>query len=513
MTPVTKPYFPNREKLQKYIDGIYERQWLTNNGQLVQELTQRLEDYLGVENLLLVSNGTLALQIAYRALGVSDATPGVQPEAITTPFTFIATASSLKWDGVQPVFADIDPNTWCLNPANIEASINPNTRAIVPVHVFGNACDVETIGAIAQKHNLKVIYDASHAFGVNYKGESLLKHGDAATLSFHATKLFHTGEGGAIIFKRKEDLERAKKMINFGITGPESIEELGLNAKMNELQAAMGLCVLDEMDNIQRSRKARWETYDRRLKGRVIQQRWEAKASNNHAYFPLVLHSESAVRKIMASLSEEKIQARRYFFPSLETVDHLLSPEEMPVSQAVAKRVLCLPLYVDLDVEKVLKVAEQCIPTAAVIDLSQCGESQLVAFIRDMDKFFKPSIAARTDLSQYVQKLKANGVVLGSTDSDQNVTSLVGFYANDTVGRTAFITYVAVVPELQGKHMAKTLVKQAMTLSALKGMKVIKVSTWAENAGALKVYQSLGFEEVERQSSEKRTTVFLEAKL
>ncbi|WP_029652927.1 DegT/DnrJ/EryC1/StrS family aminotransferase, partial [Marinobacter daepoensis] len=195
MIPVTKPYFPSREKLNYYIDGIYERQWLTNNGQLVQELTKRLEDYLGVENLLLVSSGTLALQIAYRALGVSDANPGAQPEAITTPFSFIATASSLKWDGVQPVFADIDPHTWCLNPATIEAAITPNTRAIVPVHVFGNACDVEAIGAIAQKYNLKVIYDAAHAFGVKYKGESLLKHGDAATLSFHATKLFHTGEG------------------------------------------------------------------------------------------------------------------------------------------------------------------------------------------------------------------------------------------------------------------------------------------------------------------------------
>lgn len=511
MIPVTKPYLPSRDKLDRYIDGIYERQWLTNNGPLVQELTQRLEKYLGVENLLLVSNGTLALQIAYRALGISG---GDEPaEAITTPFTFVATASSLKWEGVQPVFVDINADTWCLDPALIEAAITQRTRAIVPVHVFGNACDVEAIDEVARRQDLKVIYDAAHAFGVTYKGESLLNHGDAATLSFHATKLFHSIEGGAIVFKRKADLERARKMINFGITGPESIEELGVNAKMNELQAAMGLCVLDEMENIQRSRKARWENYNRRLKGRVIQQRWEAKASNNHAYFPLVLHSESAVRKIMASLSEENIQARRYFFPSLETVDHLLSPEEMPVSQAVAKRVLCLPLYVDLDAEKVLKAVEPCIPTAEITDLSQCDENQLVAFIRDMDKFFKPSIAARTDLNQYVQKLKANGVVLGTIDSDQGVTSLVGFYANDPVSRTAFITYVAVNPELQGKQVGKTLVKQAMTLAALKGMKAIKVSTWAENLGALKVYQRLGFNEIKRQSAKERATVILEAKL
>src|SRR5690554_1818750 len=180
MIPVTKPYLPSREKLDRYIDGIYERRWLTNNGQLVQELTRRLEEYLGVENLLLVANGTLALQIAYRALGVSDANCEQRPEAITTPFTFVATASSLKWDGVQPVFVDIDPDTWCLDPKKIEAAITPNTRAIVPVHVFGNACDVEAIDEIAKRRNLKVVYDAAHAFGVKYKGESLLKWGDAA---------------------------------------------------------------------------------------------------------------------------------------------------------------------------------------------------------------------------------------------------------------------------------------------------------------------------------------------
>ena len=276
MIPVTKPYLPNREKLKSYIDGIYERQWLTNNGQLVQELTQRLENYLGVENLLLVSNGTLALQIAYRALGINEPVNGKPAQAITTPFTFIATASSLKWDGVQPVFADIDPQTWCLAPENIEAEITPQTRAIVPVHVFGNACNVEAIGDIASRHNLKVIYDAAHAFGVKYKGESLLKHGDAATLSFHATKLFHTVEGGAIIFKRKKDLERAKKMINFGITGPESIDELGINAKMNEFQAAMGLCILDEMEININARKFIWQHYSDALEHKVSLQKRNA---------------------------------------------------------------------------------------------------------------------------------------------------------------------------------------------------------------------------------------------
>jgi len=351
MIPVTKPYLPNREKLKQYIDGIYERQWLTNNGQLVQELTRRLEVYLGVENLLLVANGTLALQIAYRALGVSDSRPEQHPEAITTPFTFIATASSLKWVGVQPVFADIDPETWCLAPNNIETAITPNTHAIVPVHVFGNACDVEAIDEIARKHNLKVIYDASHAFGVKYKSESLLKHGDAATLSFHATKLFHTGEGGAIVFKHKEDLERARKMSNFGITGPETIEELGINAKMNELQAAMGLCVLDEMEENLKARAEVWHRYEQALaKTLQLQAKHEA-LGYNYAYFPVVFDSEEQGMRVAAALKEHGVLARRYFYPSLESVECLDVQGDQPVSKDIASRILCLPIYSGLPAE------------------------------------------------------------------------------------------------------------------------------------------------------------------
>lgn len=343
MIPVTKPYLPNREKLNRYIDGIYERAWLTNNGELVQKLTKRLEAYLGVENLLLVANGTLALQIAYRALGISSRDEPT--EAITTPFTFVATASSLKWEGVTPVFADIGPNPWCLNPANIEPAITPNTRAIVPVHVFGNACDVEAIDAIAQKHSLKVIYDASHAFGVNYKGESLLKHGDAATLSFHATKLFHTGEGGAIIFKCEEDLERAKKMINFGIIGPETIEALGINAKMNEFQAAIGLCVLDEMAENMRARAAVWHRYEQAL-GQTLQLQAKPKGLEyNYAYFPVVFESEEQAVRVAATLKENGVLARRYFYPSLESVACLSAETDQPVSKDIASRILCLPIF------------------------------------------------------------------------------------------------------------------------------------------------------------------------
>ena len=351
MIPVTKPYLPSREKLNKYIDGIYERQWLTNNSKLVQELTRRLEEYLGVENLLLVANGTLALQIAYRALGVSDANRDEKPQAITSPFTFIATASSLKWDGVQPVFADIDPQTWCLAPEKIEAQITPQTRAIVPVHVFGNACDVEAIGAIAQKRNLKLIYDASHAFGVKYKGESLLKHGDAATLSFHATKLFHTAEGGAIIFKRKDDLQRAKKMINFGITGPETIEELGINAKINELQAALGLCVLDEMGQNLKAHAKVWHKYKQELPVTLQLQVKHETLKYNFAYFPVVFESEELAMRVAEALKENDVLPRRYFYPSLESVACLGAHTVQPVAKGIASRILCLPIYAVLDAD------------------------------------------------------------------------------------------------------------------------------------------------------------------
>lgn len=356
MIPVTKPYLPSREKLDKYIDGIYERNWLTNNGPLVQELTSRLEDYLGVKNLLLVANGTLALQIAYRALGVSEPINGNSPEAITSPFTFAATASSMKWEGVDPVFADIDPKSWCLAPESIERAISPNTRAIVPVHVFGNGCDVESINAIAKKHNLKVIYDASHAFGVTYKGVSLLKHGDAATLSFHATKLFYTGEGGAIAFKRKEDLERARKLINFGITGPECIEELGINAKMSELHAAMGLCVLEEMDENLTARAQVWRRYEQALRENLQLQTKHEALGYNHAYFPVVFESEAQAVHAADTLRENGVLARRYFYPSLDSVTCLNKQEPQPVSRDIASRILCLPIYSDLPADVLNKI-------------------------------------------------------------------------------------------------------------------------------------------------------------
>jgi dTDP-4-amino-4,6-dideoxygalactose transaminase len=341
---VTKTYLPDRIKLDKYIDNIYSTAWVTNNGQLVKELTARLEEYLGVQNLLLVTNGTLALQIAYKALGVTG-------KAITTPFSFVATTSSLVWEGIEPIFVDIDPETFCIDPSKIEEAITPETTAIVPVHVFGNACDVEKIGNIAQKYGLKTIYDGAHAFGVQYNGESLLSYGDATILSFHATKLFHTIEGGAVIFKNKEDLERAKLMINFGINGPDSVTELGINAKMNEFQAAMGLCVLDEMEAIIKQRSEVWHNYETNLKCIIQLQKQNKNSSKNYSYFPVVFKTEDDLLIMKATLNRNNINARRYFFPSLETLDYLPPQKIQKYSRDIASRILCLPIYPGLRVE------------------------------------------------------------------------------------------------------------------------------------------------------------------
>jgi dTDP-4-amino-4,6-dideoxygalactose transaminase len=357
MINVTKTYLPNRTKLDKYIDKLYDTAWITNNGQLVRELTARLEEYLGVQNLLLVSNGTLALQVAYKVLGIDG-------QAITTPFSFVATTSSLVWEGIEPIFADIDPETFCIDPSKIERAITSKTTAIVPVHVFGNACDVEKIEIVARKYGLKLIYDGAHAFGVKYKGQSLLSYGDATTLSFHATKLFHTIEGGAIIFKNKDDYERAKLMINFGIDSPDSIAELGINAKMNEFQAAMGLCVLDEMDIIMKERAKICDFYRQQLQKHLQLMKFNSFSSNNYSYFPVVFDSEEVLLKVKTALNKQGINPRRYFYPSLDTLDYLQPRIKDNVSRDIASRILCLPIYPGLEqfnLEIISEVIKSCL--------------------------------------------------------------------------------------------------------------------------------------------------------
>jgi dTDP-4-amino-4,6-dideoxygalactose transaminase len=342
MINVTKTYLPDKEKYKKYIDEIYENCWLTNNGPLVQRLEKRLAEYLGVKNIILVSNGTVALEIAYRTLGLKGF-------VITTPFSFVATTSSLITNQLLPIFADIDEKTLNLNPKNIEKLISPNTSAILPVHVFGNACEVEEIEKIANKHNLKVIYDAAHAFDVKYKNESVLNYGDISTLSFHATKLFHSIEGGALIINDDELVQKARYLINFGIKNTEEIPHLGTNAKMNEFEAAMGLCVLDDIEEIKEKRKDILENYRKELNDLVQFQEQNENATENYSYFPVVFKTEEQLLKVQKALNQKNIFPRRYFYPSLDTLEYIEPKQECKISRDISKRILCLPIYAELE--------------------------------------------------------------------------------------------------------------------------------------------------------------------
>ena len=513
MIPVTTPYLPSREKLEEYIDGIYERKWLTNNGPLVQELTQRLEKHLGVENLLLVSNGTLALQIAYRVLGIHEKFDNQSPQAITTPFSFIATASSLKWEGIDPIFVDINPDTWCIDPKNIESAITSKTRAIVPVHVFGNPCDVESIQTIADHYGIKVVYDAAHAFDVTYKGKSILKYGDASILSLHATKLFHSVEGGVIIFKRKEDFEKAKKLINFGISSPDCIDELGINAKMGEFHAAMGLCVLDEISGVKAKRRKIWESYSQTLSNTIVMQKWSDYAVNNCAYFPIVLSSENDVLNLIQNLAVKDIQLRRYFHPSLESISALGDYKELPISKNISSRVICLPLYSSLNVNEVLPSLRKYLNIFEVFSLRDFPNHLIVEFIYSMDKFFNPPIGKQVSLEEYVEKLKENGYILGVLDNEHNVVGLIGFYANDELNYKAFISYLSIDPHYKGKGLAKLLIRAACGICVEENMKTCGVTTWSGNKSALNLYRKIGFSEINRKQDRNRIAVYLEMAL
>ena len=342
MINVTKTYLPDINKYKNYIDEIYASGQITNNGQIVKRLEKRLAEYLGVKNLILVANGTVALEIAYRTLELKGF-------AITTPFSFVATTSSLVTNNILPIFADIDSNSFNLDSKNIEKLITPNTSAIVPVHVFGNACEVEEIEHIAKKHDLKVIYDAAHAFDVKYKDQSVLNYGDISTLSFHATKLFHTIEGGALIINDDVLVQKARYLINFGIKNQEEIPHLGTNAKMNEFEAAMGLCVLDDIEEIKNSRKEVYETYKKELDGIVQFQEQNENSTQNYSYFPVVFKSEEQLLKVQKALNEREIFPRRYFYPSLDTLNYIEPKQESQISRDISKRILCLPIYAELE--------------------------------------------------------------------------------------------------------------------------------------------------------------------
>jgi dTDP-4-amino-4,6-dideoxygalactose transaminase len=345
MINVTKTYLPNKEKYKQLIDEIYTNGWITNNGPMVKLLEKKLAAYLGVKNLVLVSNGTVALEIAYRTLGVEG-------DVITTPFSFVATTSSLVTNNLNPVFADIDKETLNIDVDYIEKKISKKTKAIVPVHVFGNACDIEGIQDVAKKNNLKVIYDAAHAFGVKYKNESVLNYGDISALSFHATKLFHSIEGGALIINDDNLVQKARYLINFGIENAESIPEIGTNAKMNEFEAAMGLCMLDEIEEINKRRQKVFECYKSDLDGYVQFQQLNNDATINYSYFPILLKDEIELKKVQEALNNHNIFPRRYFFPSLDTLPYIEPKQICQNSRDASSRILCLPIFPELKEEE-----------------------------------------------------------------------------------------------------------------------------------------------------------------
>ncbi len=357
MINVTQPHLPDIKKYQKYLKSIYKSKLLTNNGPLERELTSRLSEYLGVKNILLVANGTIALSVAYKLLGITKS-------VITTPFSFVATTSSMVWDNITPVFSDINSKTFNLEVSYLDSVISSEIEAIVPVHVYGNACDIDSIQKFAVKNRINVIYDASHAFDVKYKSESILNFGDISTLSFHATKLFHTVEGGALIIKDDELYNKAKQIINFGYSESGGIENIGVNAKLSEFHAAMGLANLDDIDEIFKAREHIVNEYICLLDGVLEYQEYNKDCTRNFSYFPVLFDNEKTLEKCVQRLNSKGIFPRRYFTPSLNKLTYIKNAPEMMNSENIASRILCLPLYEaleDKDVKFIVDLIKEAI--------------------------------------------------------------------------------------------------------------------------------------------------------
>tara|TARA_R110002012_G_scaffold277507_2_gene464740 strand:- start:24658 stop:25722 length:1065 start_codon:yes stop_codon:yes gene_type:complete len=338
---VTKTFLPPQTEYNAILKKAWDAGWITNRGALVKELEAKLKEYLDVPNILATTNGTLPLQIAIKTLGLTG-------EIITTPFSYVATTSSIVWEGCTPIFVDIHPEYLTIDETKIEAAITPRTSAILVTHVFGNPCAVEEIETIAKKHNLKVIYDAAHCFGVTYKGKSIFEYGDVSTCSFHATKVFHTGEGGALFTNNTALFDKLFYHHNFGHKGALEFYGLGINAKISELQAAMGLAVFPYIDAILKDRKRIVELYAKEL-NEFQQLKLREETQWNYAYFPILFDSEEQLLKVSSSLNEKEIFPRRYFYPSLDELPYV-NDTTCPISQSISKRVMCLPLFYKLDV-------------------------------------------------------------------------------------------------------------------------------------------------------------------
>lgn len=345
MINVTKTFLPPYEEYGVYLKDIFQRAWVTNNGPLLNELELKLKEFLGTNHMLILSNGTIAIQMAIKALEIKG-------EVITTPFSYVATTSTIAWENCQPVFADIDEHDFNIDPQKIEAAVTSETTAILATHVYGNSCKIDEIQRIAERHKLKVIYDAAHCFGTSYKNQSIFNYGDVVTTSFHATKIFHTVEGGAVFTQSPELLRKLSLLRNFGHTSPVSFDGIGINAKNSELHAAMGLCVFKYLPSIFAERKKQWLYYLDKLK--KLQAKFikiNQHCGFNYAYFPIVFKTEEQLNKSIEALNNQYVFPRRYFYPSLSTLDYV-KKYACPVAEDIACKVLCLPLYYDLKYEE-----------------------------------------------------------------------------------------------------------------------------------------------------------------
>lgn len=352
MIPLNKPFLPPQKEYQKYVGDIWKRNWLTNHGPLVREFEERLSRYLDTHPMVFVNNGTTALQIAIKALGLKG-------EVITTPYSYVATTSSIVWEDCTPVFVDIDPDTLNIDPGKIEAAITEDTTGIIATHIYGNPCDVVTIRELADKHGLKIIYDAAHCFGVTYKVRSIYSWGDVSIASFHATKPFHTVEGGGLFAGDQGLRKKIRYMMNFGHNGPHDFHGLGINGKNSELHAAMGLCNLKYADQILSKRRQLCEIYDSKLKGMELSKPvLTEQTSYNYAYYPVLFSTEQSMKKMADHLLENGIETRSYFKPSLDQLPYV-NRATVPVSESVSKRVLCLPLYYDMTVDMIDYITEK----------------------------------------------------------------------------------------------------------------------------------------------------------
>jgi dTDP-4-amino-4,6-dideoxygalactose transaminase len=353
MIPVTKSFFPPIEEYNLQLQRIWKNQWLTNRGELVQELEQKISTYLELKDakLIVMNNGTIPIQIALKLLANGG-------EVITTPFSYVATTAAIVWENCTPVFVDIHPEYLTIDETKIEKAITDKTTCILATHVFGNPCNVEAIEAIAEKYNLKVIYDAAHCFGVEFNGKSIFEYGDISTCSFHATKLFHTGEGGALFTKDPDLFHKCFYSHAFGHLGPTDYYGVGINGKVSELQAAMGLAVLPEMKNILINRKKVVKYYLKNLNFEKVQKLQLAeKTIWNYSYFPIIFKSEAILLVVQNILNEKNIFPRRYFYPSLNKIEYI-NGEKMPISESISERVLCLPLYVGLSQNELKKIVD-----------------------------------------------------------------------------------------------------------------------------------------------------------